>query len=334
MKPKQYKEFLKKVLIELPQRAIYCTGKVGIGKSEITKQIAKELNFEFKDVRLSLLDPTDLRGLPTIENNTTKWTKPEFLPDTDDKTNRILFFDEFSNAPGSVQNACLQLTLDRELGDYKLPDNTRIVCAGNGLDDGAYVFRMSSALSNRFVNIDFELSFDDWKEWAYENKINPMVLAFHNYLRGEKLHNFKTDTDDKAFASPRTWTFVSQLMGLNLEKNTFMDAVCGTVGNGAGMEFVGFTQIYKDLPDPKLILNGKDIVPKEANVTYALISALINEVIENPDKLNRLIEYSYLLEKEFSIILIKDLIKTELKTRLLSSEGFTKWAKENQEFIV
>ena len=131
MKPNEYKTFLKKTLTKNPKRAIFVTGKVGIGKSETTKQIAEELNWKFRDVRLSLLDATDLRGLPTIdkEKNKTKWTSPEFLPD--DETPTLLFLDEFSNANSSIQNASLQLILDRKLGEYELPSNTRVVCAGN-----------------------------------------------------------------------------------------------------------------------------------------------------------------------------------------------------------
>ena len=337
MKPKQYKDFMKATLTQNPEQAIMVMGSVGIGKSQTTKQIADELGWEFVDIRLSLLDVTDLRGLPDIdkEKRVTYWTKPTFLPDSDDDTPRILFFDEFSNANASMQNGCLQLTLDREIGEYKLPKNTRVVCAGNGLQDGAYVFKLSSALNNRFINVEFEPDFNDWKEWAYSNKINPLVMGFHNYTNGRLLHNYNNDTNTKAFATPRSWSFVSKILDLGLTNGTLYEAIKGAIGEGAGTEFYGFMKIYRDLPNPKDILQkGKDIIPKESNITYALISALINEVRENSKYVDRLIEYSLKIEKEFSVVLIKDLLKTELKNKVISSDKFNLWAKENEKVII
>jgi len=70
-------------------------GSPGIGKSDTYKQAAKELakkyNLPFKegkevgtfgyvDIRLSQLDPSDLRGLPNIEGKTTTWKSPDFFP--------------------------------------------------------------------------------------------------------------------------------------------------------------------------------------------------------------------------------------------------------------
>ena len=192
MKPLQWKTYLKKQFIKNPNQAVFVMGAVGVGKSMTTKEVAEELGWEFRDIRLSLLDATDLRGLPDIdkEKRETYWTKPVFLPPEDYDKDIILFFDEFSNANASIQNACLQLVLDRSIGEYKLPPKARIVCGGNGLNDGAFVFKLSSALGNRFINIDFEADFDDWKTWAYANKINPLVIAYHNYTKGNNLHNY------------------------------------------------------------------------------------------------------------------------------------------------
>jgi hypothetical protein len=337
MRPSQFKDFMKKSLVMMPRRAIFVAGPVGVGKSECTAQVVEELGFEMRDIRLSLLDATDLRGLPTIDKDKkeTVWTKPTFLPPEDYDKDVLLFFDEFNTANKSMQNACLQLMLDRQIGEYKLPERTRVMCAGNRLQDGGFVSRLSSAMNNRFVHIEFEPNLDDWKVWAYKKKVNPLIVGYHNYTKGEHLHNYKEDVDNKAFASPRTWYFTHEILAMGLENGTLYEALKGTIGEGAGSEFYGYMKIYKDLPKPADILEkGKDILPKDSNIAYALVSALINHVLEKKEYIHRLIQYSLKLQKEFSVVLVKDLLKTELKNETVSSPSFDSWVKENKDVVL
>lgn len=338
MKPTEYKNFLKAHLTLNPHRVVFVTGAVGVGKSQCTKQVADELNWEFRDIRLSLLDATDLRGLPTIdkEKKETLWTRPTFLPPQDYDKDVLLFFDEFSNANASLQNACLQLVLDRQLGEYKLPPKARVICAGNRLQDGAYVFRLSSALSNRFINIEFEPDFEDWKHWAYENNINPLIIAFHNYTKGDLLNNFKNDVDTKAFATPRSWVFVHEILKLGISNGMLYECLKGAVGEGAGTEIYGFLKIYKDLPNPLEILkDGKNIIPAQPDVMYALVSAIINEVRQNTSFVDRMIDYSMKLQKEFSILLMKDALSlNEIKNKIILSPKWKEFYSLNSEFVL
>lgn len=338
MKPTQYITFMKECLVNNPTQAIFLHGSMGIGKSEITKQIADDLDFEFRDVRLSQLDAVDLRGLPLIndKNKTTEWTQPDFLPPMDYKKKLILFFDEFNTSCVSIQNASLQLMLDRRIGGYTLPDNTRIICAGNTLKDGAYITKLSAPLSNRFIHIDLDVDFEDFKKWAYNHNINPMVMGFLNFRR-DLLFNYKEDIENNAFPTPRTWFFIHRLMELKLENGTLMEAVKGTIGEGAGIEFYSFMKIYRDLPNPEDILyKGKDLVPKEASQRYAIVSAILSIVAKDDKVLNRAIEYSMKLPKEFSVLFMQDLLKfTHLKTKItMNNKAFDKWIKENKEFII
>ena len=312
-----------------------------VHNSDCTKQVIDELKWEYVDIRLSLLDATDLRGLPMIdkEKGITKWTRPVFLPDENDTKERVLFFDEFNTSNKSMQNACLSLMLDRKIGEYHLPDNTRVLCAGNRIQDvGSFVSRQSPALNNRFIHLEFQTSFDDWKQWAYSNKMNPLVIGFHNYRKGDLLYKFKEDVDNTAFPTPRTWAFLGLpdgVLELGLANGALFEAIKGTVGEGAGNEFYAFLKIHKDLPKPEdILLKGKDIVPKESNIMYALCSALINCVREHKDKIGRLVEYSMKIEKEFSVVLIKDLLKTDMKDKVLSAKAFNEWVRVNKDIVV
>ena len=103
---------------------VHIWGAPGVGKSDIVRDLAVARNVNFIDLRAVLLDPVDLRGLPCIDGDTTKWLVPNFLPR---EGKGILFLDELTSAPQMVQAACYQLVLDRRLGDYVLPDNWDIL---------------------------------------------------------------------------------------------------------------------------------------------------------------------------------------------------------------
>jgi len=335
MNIKQMKTFLKESLIKNPQRAVYISGAVGIGKSEAIKQTADELNFKFIDIRLGQRDPTDIKGLFYIVDGTIKCTIPPEFPTADSTENTVIFLDEFSNAPQSVQNASLQLLLDRRLGNYIVPKNTRIVCAGNRLIDGAFVFRLSSAVQNRLIQVTLNPDFEEWKTHAYLKNINPLIIGYHNFTDGKNLHTFKNDVDVNAFATPRSWFFTDEVIKLNLEPEIELEAIQGCIGESLGIEFFGYKKIHKDLPDTQKILDGENIKVTEPNICYALCSGLIGAVRHRQDKMGRMIEYiSECMPKEFQVVLLKDILKTDLFNQVVINSAYQNWISKNKDVIL
>ena len=152
-------------------------GPPGVGKSQAVRQIAKEIEentgkkVNVTDVRLLLFNPIDLRGIPTANEDKTLavWLKPKiFQMDASNDVVNILFLDEISAAPQSVQAAAYQITLDRVVGEHKLPENCIVIAAGNRTTDKSVAFKMPKALANRLLHIEVEGSFDSWKKWAVQ----------------------------------------------------------------------------------------------------------------------------------------------------------------------
>ena len=170
-----------KSMIEVKLPA-FIWGPPGIGKSSIVKEIAQKSGLEFIDLRLSLLDPTDLKGIPFFDANSKKgvWASPSFLPDDKDSKG-ILFLDEINSAPPAVQASAYQLVLDRRVGEYELPKGWSIIAAGNRENDRGVVYRMPPPLANRFIHLDMEVDISEWKRWAYINSVEDILIAYLSY---------------------------------------------------------------------------------------------------------------------------------------------------------
>ena len=89
-------------------------GPPGVGKSEMVAQVAKSNSVEVIDIRLSQMEPSDLRGIPFRNNGSVEWAIPAMLPNTERHGETgILFLDEITSAAPSVSAAAYQLILDR-----------------------------------------------------------------------------------------------------------------------------------------------------------------------------------------------------------------------------
>lgn len=311
---------------------LFIHGSPGIGKSYIVNDIAKQNNLEIVDVRLSQLDAVDLRGIPTISNEQTKWMPPIFLP-TNKDSKGILFLDELNSAPLSVQAAIYQLVLDRKIGEYTLPIAWRIVCAGNKINDKGIVFKLPSPLINRMVHIVLEAKYDDFKPWAIKNDIHAFVIGFLGFRPDLLSTEVPSSTEtNPAFCTPRAWHMLSSILKKNKELNSIHPIIYGTVGYGAGIEFISFVKVYKSLPNIDAILEGRsDVVPKEPSALYALCAAII-EKYSKIEQASNIFLYVKNLPVEFNIMLIKDLIIKD--EGIAEIEAFDNWMEQYEQFII
>lgn len=247
-------------------------GSPGMGKSACVRAVANQLKIGFIDCRLSQLEPVDLRGVPSVVNGQTKWNTPDFFPTEGEG---ILFLDEANQASQSTQAAAYQLVLDRQLGDYKLPDGWAVVLAGNLLTDKAIVNQMSSALKNRLVHLYMTSDAEDWCDWALRSgTIHPSVIGFirHepdllNAFTATDKKNAESTKDSDAFFTQRTWEYASRIL-YQCEQmpvgqaRTETEAVLltGAIGNKAAQQFRGYLKHYRNLPPLDFILDKNNTV--------------------------------------------------------------------------
>jgi hypothetical protein len=287
--PKGAKKSLRKAFKN--KRPIFIWGPPGIGKSDIIKQLGTELEAHVIDVRLSLWEPTDIKGIPYFDSNdgTMRWAPPGELPNAQlasQHKNIILFLDEMNSAAPSVQAAAYQLILNRRVGTYHLPDNVSIVAAGNRETDKGVTYRMPAPLANRFVHLEMTVEWDDYFEWAVENHVHKDVVGFLTFSKKD-LYDFDPKSSSRAFATPRSWSFVSELLvDDDTDESTLTDLISGSVGEGLAIKFMAHRKHASKMPNPSDILAGKvkKMDAKEISAMYSLTVSLCYELKESCDK--------------------------------------------------
>ncbi len=305
---------------------LFLWGPPGIGKSSIVRQIAEERGIGFIDLRLSLLDPTDLRGIPFFDAAEKKalWAPPAFLPDGREEEG-ILFLDELNTAAPTVQAAAYQLILDRRIGEYVLPEGWAIVAAGNRESDRGVVYRMPAPLANRFVHIEMEADPAQWRRWALEAGFDPAIVGFVT-ARPDALFMFDAKSAHRSFATPRSWEYVDKILKSTPEPELLMPLLAGSVGEELAAEFLSWRAAAEELPDVDAILRGDESrIPEDPNTLYVLVSTILRRIDADTPKeaLEHLLAYLMDLPPEFSVMTVKELQhKGILPERC---EGFKRW---------
>lgn len=317
-------------------------GEPGIGKSQIVRQLADELYADdypthasmagtmngatppwFLDMRLSQYSDVDLRGVPSVENGRTVWNVPAEFPHDG---RGIWFCDEINRALTSVQNAAMQLVLDRRIGSYVVPNGWALIAAANR--DGGGVQRINEALRYRFAHFNLVVDANDWYNWAISNGIHPMVGAFAGKFRPDLLHQSLKDSDSAP--NPRAWEFVSQLITDELPYRVLMPLLEGVIGHGATVEFLAFWELYTNLPNMTEIRTHPSTaaIPADIAARYAVASALaVTAAIEN---WSNTMVYLLRMPEEFSVFAIK--VAINRVPALARTIEYIRWATTNKIF--
>lgn len=326
MKPSRLKSVLSSLLKQ--RWPAFVWGPPGVGKSSIVREVASEASLDVLDLRAALLDPTDLRGIPAIEKGRAVWCPPSFLPKPGDRPG-VLFLDEINAAPPLVQASLYQLVLDRRVGEYVLPDGWWIVAAGNRQSDRSVVYRLSTALANRFIHIDFDTDVTDWREWALRSRLDPMVVGFISFrpalLLGEPDHA-------PAYPTPRSWEMLSDVISAFGGVERCEDLFAGIVGEGPALEFSAFARSSLREEQLKAIVDDPDRskLPKALGELFALISWFAYHA-ERPRVRKAAAVVLGRIPPEFGVVLARDILRTHAS--FMKEPGYRAFIEKHGELI-
>ncbi|MBQ7523280.1 MAG: AAA family ATPase [Oscillospiraceae bacterium] len=319
-------------------------GPPGVGKSQGIRQIAAMIREQtgktvcVTDVRLLLFNPVDLRGIPTANEDRTLavWLRPKiFQMDNSEDVINILFLDEITAAPQSVQAAAYQITLDRTIGEHQLPENCIVIAAGNRVTDRSVAFHMPKALANRLCHIEIKGDSAAWHDWAIRVGIHPAVIGYLDY-NASMLNGFVPAEDDIAFPTPRTWEMVSSILR-NVSGNLgeVYPLIAGCVGVKTAASLQTWYEIYQHIPDVKEIFSGMaDRPPERPELLYATVAAMADYArTERPlTEFKNSISYACKLPIEFRFRLFSDYYKMRhIRAALHDDPIFSEWIAYQSE---
>ena len=328
MSPKELKEVLLKAMkAKLP---VLIKGAPGVGKSDIVAQVAAELKMNLVISHPVVSDPTDFKGLPCEVDG-----EAEFLPFGDlrqlieAKKPTIAFLDDLGQAPAVVQAAAMQLILARRVNGHLISNKVVFVAATNRRQDRAGVTGILEPVKSRFATIiELTPKAEDWIEWAIDNDMPAELIGFINF-RPNLLNDGEATADIVNHACPRTIAAAGRLLQAGLNS---MEVLQGALGEGAAAELVGFLKVYKQLPDIDAILTNPNEtpIPSDPAALYAVVAALTNKTTK--ELADKIITYGNRLPAEFSILLVRDMIRTEPKVQ--NTKAFINWASKHQDVLL
>lgn len=292
------------------RKPILCIGLPGIGKTcgvmsvinEVNKMVEEQgISFGFKKILLGQTVVGSLSGVPVV--NTTsgdikRAQAPELPTVEKDGEYGVLFLDEITTADEAQIQPALGLADDsRNIGEYSLPEHWIVVGAGNGPDCTNFV-RLDDMTLTRFSPFDIQYDYKrDWRPWAHEHNIDPMIIAYLNFKPENCVMVESTDMDDagKMFPCPRTWERLSielkmrKAVGKPVKPNELGNFAGRIIGKRVGREFAAFASFSDDLPfEPSKIIEGteRDPEPVKEEVFHILLESCISIMKETMKQTN------------------------------------------------
>lgn len=257
----------------LRRSATMLWGPRGVGKSSIVRQLAAESGVPLVDLRLTTIEPVDLRGAIFADDRQgrTVWFPPEFLPGPE-QPEGILFLDELTAADQRLQISAYSLILDRRVGDYRLPDGWFVVAAGNASFHGAVSHDMGTALADRMFHFHVQSTVDAFLAYAMAHRLAPEVMAYLR-VRPDRLDDTEAQLagDHLVGASPRGWEDVSRVLQAGLPEAQQRLFVQGRIGAANAAEFFG---VLRELQA------GADVVALMAAAPGAATAALLPRTLD------------------------------------------------------
>lgn len=292
------------------RKPILCIGLPGIGKTcgvmsvinEVNKMVEDQgISFSFKKILLGQTVVGSLSGVPVV-NTTTGDIKraqaPELPTLEKDGEYGVLFLDEITTADEAQIQPALGLADDsRNIGEYSLPEHWIVVGAGNGPDCTNFV-RLDDMTLTRFSAFDIQYDYKrDWRPWAHEHNIDPMIIAYLNFKPEHCVMVESTDMDDagKMFPCPRTWERLSielkmrKAIGKPVKPSELGNFSGRIIGKRVGREFAAFASFSDDLPfEPNKIIEGveREPEPVKEEVFHILLESCISIMKETMKQTN------------------------------------------------
>jgi len=333
----------------LRRRATMLWGPRGVGKSSIVAQVAAQQGVPLVDLRLTTIEPVDIRGAIYADDTQGKtvWFPPEFLPGADQPAG-ILFLDELTAADQRLQISAYSLILDRKVGHYRLPEGWLVVAAGNASFHGAVSHDMGTALADRLFHFNVQTVIDAFLDHALAQRFAPEVMAYLR-VRPDRLDETQAQlaADHLVGASPRGWEDVSNVLKSGLSEAARRLFVQGRIGAANAAEFFGVLRELQSATDVVRLLAARPgaetvaLLPRTLDALYGMVYGLLAATRDAPtlaraleiiDQLPELRSDGPLPVREAQTLamelLLRQALEAGLETTVLDSPAYRRYSEQ------
>lgn len=332
MKPSTLSKYLGKAVSRRYPTLV--KGKPGIGKTDIMKAAAARAGADLIVSHPVVSDPSDFKGLPFP----TKDGRADFLPfgDLDKlakaKKDTVFFLDDLGQAPASVQAACMQLILARQINGHLVSDKVTFFAATNRREDKAGVNGLLEPVKSRFYTIlELEVDVEDWAKWAVRNQMPPELISFLRF-KPVLLNDFQPSKDIVNSPCPRTIANLGRQQFDGLDTDEMEEVFSGAVGQAFASEYMSFLTLCRGLPNLDDIIADPDHaqVHENPSIMYAITGGLAYKMTDN--NMGAICTYLDRIEPEFAVACISD--ATGRDEQLCNNRAYIMWAKNHQKDII
>jgi MoxR-like ATPase len=315
---------LSKLLLNVAlTRPVFIWGPPGIGKSALVEQFAADVALDCVSLLGSQLAPEDLIGVPRIVDDRSVFCPPRMIARAEPY---LLFVDELNACSFEVQKAFYSLINDRRLGEYRLPEGSVVVGAGNRAQDQAIVKPMSSALMNRMLHVELKPTARDWLQWGYAQGIHEWILSYVE-TRPDHLYVQPPKTEE-AFTTPRSWHILSDALrayGPRVSMEELEMLASGCLSTNHARSFLAFVKQLHGSLRVDLILKGEQPLPRapeDRDVLYFTVQSVRAQLAKElpPEREGMKPQHRLLVQQAKRILMELCEISVEMATVMVVEE--------------
>lgn len=316
-------ELLELLLHVAPVRPVFIWGAPGIGKSSLVEAFADAVGLPCVSLLGSQLAPEDIIGIPQIQDGVSAFLPPKMIARREPY---CLFLDELNACSQEVQKAFYSLIHERRVGEYRLPQGSIVIGAGNRTQDGAIVKTMSSALINRMFHVELKADSRQWLAWAYRQELHPYVTGYISQ-RPDHLCCPPPKTEEP-YSTPRSWHMLSDALkeyDSCPDEPTLKILAYGMLSSQHAGMFLAYIKQMKNRYMLSDIIKGDARWPSKAeerDVLYFLAQSfralLLHDLPRSRQKLNR--ENQYLVHRAKTLMKELARINQEIAQMVVASD--------------
>lgn len=333
MKPSQLKSVLTKLIKH--GKPVLLVGPPGVGKSEISETVARELGYDILICHPVVDSPIDYKGMPYVSDG-----KAEFLPFgilnqlIEANSPLLCMFDDLGQACDAVQASLMQLLLSRKINGQKISDHVVFLAATNDKHHKASVSGILEPVKSRFITIlKIDIDAAEWIKWGSENNM-PTELLDYVAMNPDFLFEFNPTTEVTNSPCPRTVANMGELFNLFDICDESIELFGGAVGIEAAAKFLSFVEIYRRAPRIVDILADPVNCPIPDDVDQSIRTAICTMLTGRVDVSNfdKIITYVKRLGPELTQVVVTG--ASMRLPELIETKTYVDWTLEYQTNII